>query len=216
MLYPLLFKYFISNLASFFLVEPRKSIEDQGCFFNPFSIVSQSGATLIEVLVSMIILSFSILGFVGTSLQGMNLVQLAHQKEEAMRLVTELSERIASNPKAFQDYVSLLNDKKSPKAQGLIHGGCSDGAMSVGLGGCSPSQRALNDIQTLRIKSAAGFPAGRFGLGVCGGGSPIRYCIVFAWYDTSIAQCLEGHKDINTSKGEKSTWCTYLPALGVL
>lgn len=67
---------------------------------------NQLGAAMIELLVSMLIIAFGVLGFVGLQAQT-SLSQLeSHQRSQALILIKDISERIALNRKNASAYVA--------------------------------------------------------------------------------------------------------------
>lgn len=69
----------------------------------------QSGVGMIEILVSLLILAIGILGF---SLLQMRAIEASHEamsKLQAMNIARDLSEKIRTNPKDYQQYQEKIN-----------------------------------------------------------------------------------------------------------
>ncbi len=83
----------------------------------------QAGVTLIEVLVTIIILAFGLLGLAGLQAK----VQLAevesYQRAQAIALLTDMAERISANRAQAASYVvTSIGDQVCPGADGTIVG----------------------------------------------------------------------------------------------
>ena len=100
----------------------------------------QRGATLIEVLISLVILMIGLLGLIGVMIQSQRAQQEAYQRTQALLLVQDMVARISGNREAADCYV---------QAAAL---GTGSGAGAPGLGACSfglatpQGARALQDL----------------------------------------------------------------------
>lgn len=69
----------------------------------------QSGVSLIEALVALVILAFGVLGMVGVQLRGMVDSQNSSQITLATQLANDLFERIKTNPNAYLNFNTTFN-----------------------------------------------------------------------------------------------------------
>ncbi len=95
----------------------------------------QKGFTLIEVLVSFVILTVGLLGVAGLQMTGMKSVQGSVYRFEATRLAEELTDRMRANIQGVRggDYIST--DVKTAVA-----------SITVCTSNCTPAQLAGNDF----------------------------------------------------------------------
>ena len=112
----------------------------------------QRGFTLIEVLISIVILSIGLLGIAGMQATSMQNNHLAFVKTQAAVMAADMADRIRANSEAAADYVSTTSD--APDDPGCIRSAA----------GCTPAQLAQYDLyewnqQFTRDKPA--LPGGR-------------------------------------------------------
>lgn len=72
---------------------------------EPQPLQSQRGATLMEVLVALVVLSVGLLGVAGLQTTGINASNSAFYKTQASVLAADMAERIRANPRA--DYATV-------------------------------------------------------------------------------------------------------------
>jgi type IV pilus assembly protein PilV len=101
---------------------------------------TQSGISLLEVLVSVIVLSVGLLGVAGLQLSGLQYTQAAYQRSQATAVTASLIERMRSNREGVADgeYDGL---SVTANQSGLTTHDCSVTA------GCSPAEIADRDIE---------------------------------------------------------------------
>lgn len=96
----------------------------------------QRGITLLESLVSILILAVAVLGMLGVQLRTLAETQTGVRRSQAVRLIEDFSERFKSNPLAFDNLA------------GYVSGW---GAMPAGTdcvtAACTPAQLAAWDVQ---------------------------------------------------------------------
>lgn len=80
------------------------------------------GFTLIEVLVSLAILVFGLLGIAGLTAKGQRAAFEAYQRQQALSLAQDMAERIIANPSAASDYVTAV-DGSGPGYDGNLAAG---------------------------------------------------------------------------------------------
>ena len=73
---------------------------------NKSSATTQSGAALLEVLVSMLIVAFGVIGFVGLQAQTTVLQTEAYQRSQALFLLNDFAQRIYLNKSHASEYVA--------------------------------------------------------------------------------------------------------------
>lgn len=75
---------------------------------------AQAGASLIEVLVTLLILMLGLLGLVGLMVQSQRSQQESYQRVQALILLDDMVNRISTNRKAASCYVVTTNADGSP------------------------------------------------------------------------------------------------------
>ncbi|MFC1748700.1 type IV pilus modification protein PilV [Pseudomonadota bacterium] len=95
----------------------------------------QSGVTLIEVLISLVVLSVGLLGIAGMQATGMRNNHAAYSKMQATNMAMDMADRIRSNPEAIDEYKKFDSTDSStfPEKEGDLpsctantdHNGCS-------------------------------------------------------------------------------------------
>lgn len=86
-------------------------------FMNTRNLPHQSGVTLIESLIAIIIAALGILGILGAQMRTLTDTQTTVRRAQAIRLIEDLSERMKVNPNAASDisaYVSAFSAEPSP------------------------------------------------------------------------------------------------------
>lgn len=108
---------------------------------------SQRGATLLEALVSILVLAVGVLGLLGVQLGTLAETQSSVRRAQTVRLIEDLAERVKSNPGGFQQLSAFTSDW-SAKPSG------SD----CGTASCTPIQLAAWDVQEWRSAVQAVLP----------------------------------------------------------
>lgn len=87
----------------------------------------QAGFTLIEILVTVVVLSIGLLGIAGMQAYGMRNNHAAYTKTQATNLAIDMADRIRANPKGVDNYVGLdTGDADTiPADPDCISTGCS-------------------------------------------------------------------------------------------
>ncbi|MEO8248502.1 MAG: type IV pilus modification protein PilV [Burkholderiales bacterium] len=98
----------------------------------------QRGVTLLESLVSIVILAVAVLGMLGVQLRTLAETQTTVRRAQAIRLIEDFGERLKSsagpNPPPLGNYVSDWATVPT-------------GATNCGTGACTPAQLATWDVQ---------------------------------------------------------------------
>lgn len=132
----------------------------------------QSGTSLIESLVAMVVLSLGVLGLLGAQLRTMVNNQSANHMATAARLADSLFERIKSNPNAALSLSAAFNTARpldSVQWDWLdtykVEWGSTTVVPSTGSGNCdtdfcTPTQRATWDINRWKQAVTQSLPSG--------------------------------------------------------
>ena len=114
----------------------------------------QAGFSLIEILVTMVVLSIGLLGVAGMQASGLRNNHAAYTKTQATNLAMDMAERIRANPKGQADYIDFNSKNDAPTNP--------PGCISTG---CTPAQLAEHDkfewSQPLNADTKPVLPAGR-------------------------------------------------------
>ncbi len=107
----------------------------------------QSGATLMEVLVSLLVLSFGLLGIAGVQLVSLRNNQAAYFRTQATMLTSEIIERMRGNKAGVES-----------SAYDNVAGAATAACFTTA--GCTPAQMAAQDILDWRTSVSAALPGG--------------------------------------------------------
>lgn len=99
----------------------------------------QSGITLIETLVALVVTALGILGILGLQMRTMADAQGAARQAQAIRMIENLSERVRMNPNSISDAVAQAYTIDWGNLTGDLPNDCSTA--------CSPEQQAQADVQ---------------------------------------------------------------------
>ena len=130
---------------------------------------AQSGFSLIEALVALIVLSVGMIGIAALYGQGLSATRTALYRTIAVNLVAEMAERIRANRRALAEY----NAAAAPNA-------CGPG----GATHCTPAQLAAYDKLVWSTLVGRELPGG-VGTVVFTPGTPPTYAITVAWQDVT-------------------------------
>lgn len=102
---------------------------------QPVAVSRQGGFSLIEVLVTVVILAVGLLGVAGVQALGLRTANVALEHSLVTTLATDIAERIRANPTAFQadQYVIALDADNPPGGNECLQA-------------CSTQERAESDI----------------------------------------------------------------------
>ncbi|MEX1213819.1 type IV pilus modification protein PilV [Saccharospirillum sp.] len=101
---------------------------------NPI-VSKQSGYSLIEVLVTVVVLAVGLLGVAGVQALGLRTANVALDHNRVTVLATDMAERIRANPIGFRDdHYSVTMDEANPPPAAT----CSEA--------CTPETRAGSDL----------------------------------------------------------------------
>ena len=100
----------------------------------------QSGMTLIEILITVLILAIGLLGLSGLQSTSIKAGLDVAQRSQARWLANDLADRLRANPYAYTDYISI-----NTAACAAPPVNCSDHAGALGQA-CSPLETAQFDV----------------------------------------------------------------------
>jgi len=114
----------------------------------------QRGATLIEALVSLVVMSFGLLGIAGLQVGGLAFQKSAWSMHRVTDITSDLGERIRANPKAIDANYQYTANYATAKGATLTKLNCRT------TGTCSPAEVAADDLADLLFKAQTLLPQG--------------------------------------------------------
>ena len=132
----------------------------------------QTGFTLVEALVALVILSIGMLGVAALYVESLQAGRVAQSRTQAVNLAGDMADRIRANPTALAAY----------GGPGL-NNGCS-GAAAVN---CTPAQLAAHDVFLWQTDAANMLPAGAGAVAFNGATLPSTYTITLSWSEVGSA-----------------------------
>ena len=111
--------------------------------------MKQKGATLIEVLVAVLVLSIGLLGIAGLQVVSLNFTSSAYQRSLATQLAYDIIDRMRAN-------------RAQAEASGYVValGGTYTPSTACESGDCDPTQMAAYDIANWKAALDATLPSG--------------------------------------------------------
>lgn len=88
--------------------------------------ITQSGFTMVEVLVALVVLAIGLLGIAALYLNSLQSGRTAIYRTQAVNLVADLADRIRMNRTAQGAYATLFGDAEAEVAGCFTTGGCID------------------------------------------------------------------------------------------
>lgn len=118
----------------------------------------QRGATLIEALVSILVLSLGLLGMAGLQLNALSFQKSSWAQHRVSELTIDVVERMQTNPVASQrGQYNYTQTYAISAAATLTNSGCSSYTTTVV---CTPEQIATDDLSRLQAKARQTLPGG--------------------------------------------------------
>lgn len=153
-------------------------------------IKKQQGVTLLEVLISMIILMFGLLGIAGTQMLAINNTENARYQGVATTLASSISSVMRGN-------YAFWSAPKTVTFTGVAAGTTSQTTISTGFGSvpsavdcassvCTAPQMAAYDLRTLGLDVANRLPSGTTTI-ACGTDVPTTCTVTISWLEDNIA-----------------------------
>ena len=125
----------------------------------------QSGFSLVEVLIALVIMSVGMLGIAGLYVHGMQAGRTSMLRHNAVTLAGDVADRIRANPRAGAAY-----------GLGGANNNCVDGGIN-----CTIAQMAANDIWLWNLQAAGSLPNGAVAIVFNNGLIPPTYQITVSW-----------------------------------
>lgn len=147
---------------------------------------AEQGISLIEVLISLLILSLGALGFAGLQLKGLQSTEDANYRAHATLIAQDAIERMLSNPQQIPAYVN--NSYPTGSLGATPPRACSASA-------CSATAMATQDKNQLGWIAANSLPGGRITATNCFSGAQ---CVIVSWNGAAPGSCITG-SGINTA-----------------
>jgi len=132
----------------------------------------QSGFTMVEVLVALVVLAIGLLGIAALYLNSLQSGRTAIFRTEAVNLAADLADRIRMNRTAQASYGTLYADTEA------VVGACET------TGGCSDADLASTDLAEWKADIAARLPEGEGQVAVTlpvAAGEPATYVVSIRW-----------------------------------
>jgi type IV pilus assembly protein PilV len=139
---------------------------------------TQSGFTMVEVLVALVVLAIGLLGIAALYLNSLQAGRTAVYRTEAVTLAADLADRIRMNRTAQGAYATLFADAE------VAVPACST------TGGCSDADLAATDLSTWKASIAQLLPNGQGQVAVTlpvAIGEPTTYVVTVRWAEVGEA-----------------------------
>jgi type IV pilus assembly protein PilV len=134
---------------------------------HKYSRAKQSGFTLMESLVALIVLSIGMLGIAALYLESMKAGRTALSRSQAVTLAADMADRIRANSTAGPAY----------SGPGGLNN-CVAGGID-----CTPAQMAAEDFQLWQNAITAGLPNGAGAIVFNNAFNPPQYTITVSWIE---------------------------------
>lgn len=130
----------------------------------------QRGFSLVEVLITLVIMSVGMLGIAGLYVQGLQAGRTSMFRHQAVTIAGDVADRIRVNPTAAGAYEAATGTNNSCVAGGV---------------NCTPAQMAANDIALWRTQVQNALPSGAVAVDYTAGagGAPATYVITVSWVE---------------------------------
>lgn len=141
----------------------------------------QSGFTLIEALVALVVLSIGMLGIAALYVESLRAGREALTRSTAVMLAGDMADRIRANRDGGTDY------EKADDDEGAISTDCEEGGSAAS---CTPAVMAGHDIAVWEAEIKANLPGGDNATGVIevdDTTNPTSYIITVSWVEVGQA-----------------------------
>jgi type IV pilus assembly protein PilV len=126
----------------------------------------QKGFSLVEVLITLVIMSVGMLGIAGLYVQSMQAGRTSMLRHHAVTLASDVADRIRANPRAAVAYIDPVG---------------ADNNCVLGGVDCSPAQMAAHDILVWKAQAADTLPGGDVTIVFDNSVVPPTYEITISW-----------------------------------
>jgi len=154
----------------------------------------QRGVGMVEILVALLVLAIGVLGYAGLQLNALKSTESAQIRSQGTALARNALEMIVVNA---EERATFLDESEWDNGQSAF-GDAPPSNPDCISNSCSASEMASWEIAQLQWLAGTVLPAGRIRVEPCKSGSVSISCVVVAWNDQDINQCLDGG-DINTA-----------------
>ncbi len=138
----------------------------------------ESGFSMVEVLVALVVLAIGLLGIAALYLNSLQSGRTAIYRTQAITLAADLADRIRMNRTAQAAYGTLFADTEA------VVGAC------LSTGGCSDADLASTDLANWKAQMATQLPNGQGQVVVTapvGAGEPATYVVTVRWAEVGEA-----------------------------
>ncbi len=138
----------------------------------------QSGFSMVEVLVALVVLAIGLLGIAALYLNSLQSGRTAIYRTQAITLAADLADRIRMNRTAQAAYGTLFGDAEAPVGTCVTTGGCSDADL------------ASTDLFNWKAQIAQQLPNGQGQVAVtlpAAAGEPTTYVVTVQWVEVNEA-----------------------------
>ncbi|HIK75333.1 MAG: type IV pilus assembly protein PilV [Alloalcanivorax sp.] len=153
----------------------------------------QRGVGMVEILVALLVLAIGVLGYAGLQLNALKSTESAQIRSQGTALARDTLESILINDQERDTYLDEGSWGNAQSAFGDQPPSNPDCLSNP----CSSAEMATWDIDRLQWQAGTMLPAGRLHVTPCSTGGVTTSCVVVAWGDQDIDECLDGG-EINT------------------
>jgi type IV pilus assembly protein PilV len=126
----------------------------------------RNGFSLIEVLITLVIMSVGMLGIAGLYVQSMQAVRTSMFRHHAVTLAGDVADRIRANPRAAVAYADANGE---------------DNNCVLGGANCNPAEMAASDIFLWKAQASESLPGGDVTIVIDEAVMPPSYSITVSW-----------------------------------
>lgn len=157
-------------------------IESASCLTGPVTVArSQQGFTLIEVLVSVLILLVGVLGVAGMQMVSLEANRGAFYRSQAIFVGSQILDSMRANASALDNYVITI-DPADPNSVSIP----ADPGCATSVSGCTPTDMAAVDLRQWSTHFVDVFGSTDYRPTLPGGGAQIQsdgdqYTVTISW-----------------------------------
>lgn len=156
---------------------------------------NQSGITLLEALIAIVILSLGILSILGLQMRTLSNTQTSLYRAQAIRLTEDLNERLASNPNALLNYSAYLSNWTNTPTS----------AKNCNTTICSHTELAAFDLQQWKQSVANTLPLGSANIFTPNDETTVnnrrQLGVMISWRENELSQTNDYKNSINAASG---------------
>lgn len=159
---------------------------------------SQIGVGLMEVLVSLLILSIGVMGFIALQYRAVDAMAESGSRIQAINLARDLAERVRVNRGAENTYINQLNTASEQQ----------NFSVNCFSQNCTSTNLADFDVAQVALKARS--MAMTVNILNCQGNADGRQCIYVAWGDTAATNA-DTSSGSTTGEGDCTSGNAYVP-----